>query len=78
MSLEVFVSQDNNILCFIRISVFKYIIFQSLFGDRQFLISKPKEIEINSEDGVKSQSDSYRTDGLQLQEVGILIVIGII
>jgi len=52
MSLEVFVSQDNNILYFIRISIFKYIIFQSLFGDRQFLISKSKKPEIKLKNGV--------------------------
>jgi len=40
MSLEEFISQDNKSLCFIRIGIFKYIIFQSLLSVRQFLISK--------------------------------------
>jgi len=39
-------------------------------SDRQFLISKSKKIEIKSKNGVKSQSDSYRTDGLWLGEAG--------
>ena len=38
MSLEIFISQDNNNLYFIGISTFKNIIFQSFLSDRQFLI----------------------------------------
>jgi len=40
MSLEAFISQDNKSLCFIGIGNFKDIIFQSLLGERKFLISK--------------------------------------
>jgi len=43
MSLEIFISQDNNNLYFIGISTFKNIIFQSFLSDRQFLISKSKK-----------------------------------
>jgi len=38
-------------------------------NDRQFLISKSKKPEINSKNGVKSQSDSYRTDVLAVCKV---------
>ena len=72
MSLATFISQDYKSPHYIRISIFKNTIFQSLLSDRQFFDFK---IEKNKKNVLKSQSDSYRTDVLQLGIVRALLQI---
>ena len=72
MSLATFISQDDKSPHYIRISIFKNTIFQSLLSDRQFFDFK---IEKNKKNVLKSQSDSYRTDVLQLGIVRALLQI---
>jgi len=75
MSLATFISQDDKSPHYIRISIFKNTIFQSLLSDRQFFDFKIEKTEINSKNGYKSQSDSYRTDGLRIGIVRALLQI---
>jgi len=64
MSLEAFINQNNTVGFVDAIRTIKNAIFLVFLFTANFWFQNQRKPEINSENGVKSQSDSYRTDVL--------------